>query len=136
MLSYLKFHHIGIATSSIEKTSQFYLQLGYVMSEPVADEIQDVRISFLSKKSMPTIELLEPVDEKSPVVNILTKMGGASPYHCCYVVSDLAKAIKELRKLRFIQLSKIVPAIAIDNNKVCFLYNKDVGLIELVEIPE
>jgi methylmalonyl-CoA/ethylmalonyl-CoA epimerase len=38
-----------------------------------------------------------------------------------------------LRKQRFIQLFNPVPAIALNNRKICYLFNKDVGLIELVE---
>lgn len=85
---------------------------------------------------MPTIELLEPVDDKSPVVRILSGSGGGTtPYHCCYSVKDIDSAIIDLKGKKFIPLSKPVPAIAIDNHRVCFLYNKYVGLIELVDSP-
>lgn len=135
MLEDFKFHHIGIATASIDKTAEFYLNAGYTMTAPVVDTIQDIRIAFLRKEGMPTVELLEPVDEKSPVNTILKKNGGAAaPYHCCYVVEDIKKAISELKSQRFIQLSKPIPAVAIDSHYVCFLYNKVVGLIELVEM--
>lgn len=134
MLDYFKFHHIGIATANIDKTAEFYVEAGYTMTTPIVDTIQDIRISFLRKNGMPTVELLEPVDEKSPVNTILMKNGGgASPYHCCYMVPDISKAISDLKHKKFIQLSKPVPAVAIDNHNVCFLYNKVVGLIELVE---
>lgn len=133
MLSSFKFHHIGVATARLEKTAKFYTEAGYRMTEPVVDPIQNIRISFLTKDGMPTIELLEPVDEKSPVVSILSKMGGTTPYHCCYIVDDMDVATRELKAKRFIQLSKPAPAVAIQNHHVCFLYHKDVGLIELVE---
>jgi methylmalonyl-CoA/ethylmalonyl-CoA epimerase len=135
MLKDFKFHHIGIATASIARTSKYYVEVGYTMTDPVVDTIQDIRISFLRKDGMPAVELLEPVDEKSPVNTILKQMGGTAPYHCCYVVQDINKAINDLKHQKFIQLSKPQPAVAIDNHPVCFLYNKDVGLIELVEIP-
>lgn len=76
MLDYFTFHHIGIATASIDKTAAFYLNAGYTMTTPIVDAIQDIRISFLQKDGMPTVELLEPVDEKSPVNTILKKNGG------------------------------------------------------------
>lgn len=132
MLPYFKFHHVGIATPSIEKTSRYYLDAGYACTEPVVDPIQDIRISFLTKAGMPTFELLEPVDEHSPVVKFLAdSKGGATPYHICYEVPDIDVAIKDLRRLRFIPLSRPVPAVAMGGHRVCFLYNKDVGLIEL-----
>lgn len=133
MLLDFKFHHIGIATYSIEFTSKYYIEAGYSKSETIFDSIQNVNICFLSKSGMPMVELLEPVDDKSPV-NKTLKTAGVSPYHCCYIVSDLDKALLELRKKKFFMLSKPVEAIAINNNRICFLYNKEVGLIELVEI--
>lgn len=66
-------------------------------------------------------------------MKILDKVG-VSPYHTCYQVSDIDDAIRKLKKMRFMPLSKPVIACALDDNKICFLYNKDVGLIELVEI--
>lgn len=133
MLPEFKFHHIGIATNSIELTSEYYMEAGYSKSETTFDSIQNVNICFLSKPGMPMVELLEPVNDKSPV-NKTIKTTGVSPYHCCYIVSDLDKALFDLRKKKFFMLSKPVKAIAINNNRICFLYNKEVGLIELVEI--
>lgn len=83
---------------------------------------------------MPTIELLAPVDEKSPVNNTLDKVGVA-PYHCCYVVENLEEATAKLRKQKFIMVSKPAMAVAFCGSRVCFLFNKNVGLIELVESP-
>lgn len=132
MLEELKFQHIGIAVNKIENTSSYYLQAGYSMTEPVIDPIQNIRISFLSKQGMPTIELLEPIDDKSPVCNILSK-SGVTPYHLCYTTENLDDSILKLRRKRFVTLSHPVSAIAFQGKKICFLFNKDVGLIELVE---
>lgn len=132
MLSYFKFHHIGVATKSIEQTAAIYTNAGYTITEPVVDTIQDIRICFLSKDGMPTVELLEPVDEKSPVNDILKK-NGTTPYHCCYAVENIDQAIKDLKAQHYVPVSKSVPAVAFGNERVCFLYHKYVGLIELVE---
>lgn len=132
MISGLIFDHIGYATPSIEKTAQYYLNAGYVMSDIVYDPVQNVNISFLSKSEMPLIELLEPVDSYSPIVKTIEK-SGVTPYHVCYRVFDIEDSIKQLKVLKFIPLSKPVKAIAFDNRMICFLFNKDVGLIELLE---
>lgn len=128
----LRFHHIGIACHDIEATKPFYVALGYMASETVEDPIQNIFICFLDKLGMPKLELLAPVDEQSPVNRTLAA-SGVTPYHVCYEVEDLDATIKELKGQRFIRVSKPVPACAINNRRVCFLYNKDVGLIELVE---
>ncbi len=132
MLADFTFHHIGVASPSIEKTSKLYIDAGYSMSEVVYDPIQNVRIAFLEKENMPVIELLEPVDDSSPVSKTINK-SGVTPYHCCYEVNDITDAVNRLKKMKYIPLSLPVEAIALSNKKICFLYNKDVGLIELLE---
>ena len=83
---------------------------------------------------MPTVELLAPQDEHSPVNRILEK-NGVIPYHTCYIVDNVEDAVKELRKMKYVMVSKPEEAVAINNCRVCFLFNKNIGLIELVEAP-
>ena len=85
MLSNFKFHHIGVAAKDIDSTATVYEQGGYHRSASIFDPIQNVNICWLTKEGMPTVELLAPVDEKSPVNKTLEKVG-VSPYHCCYVI--------------------------------------------------
>lgn len=132
MLASFKFHHIGYAVHSIEETSLIYKGSGYVATEKIFDPIQNVTICFLRKEGQPTVELLEPVDETSPVVKNLEK-NGVSPYHCCYEVPDIDEAIKQLRRMRYIVVSKPAEAVALEGRRVAFLYNRAVGLIELLE---
>lgn len=134
MLDTFRFHHIGIAVRDIDATAVLYVNGGYNRSESFEDKIQNVYICWLTKKGMPTIELLSPVDDKSPVNSTLDKMG-VTPYHTCYEVDNMESSIKELRKLKYVLVSKPVEAVAIHGAKVCFLFNKNVGLIELVEAP-
>ena len=132
MLPYFTFHHIGVATRDIDKTAKHYLDAGFEMSEIVIDPIQKVKISFITKEQMPRIELLEPAAEDSPVSQILEK-SGTGPYHICYEVDNIEEAIKDLKKKRFLPLFKPVKAVALDNRLICFLYNTEVGLIEILE---
>lgn len=97
----------------------------------IEDPQQNVHIAFLYHPSMPTIELLAPIDETSPVVETLRK-NGTAPYHICYSVENLDESIKNLRKEKFILVSKPKGAPAIGACRVAFLYNQDMGLIELV----
>lgn len=132
MLATWKFHHIGIAVFNIDASAAEYVAAGYTKSDTIYDSIQNVYICFLNKEGMPQVELLAPKDETSPVNKTLEKMG-VTPYHCCYEVEDLQTAIMELRKQRYIVVSKPAEAVAIGNHKVCFLFNKNIGLIEIVE---
>ena len=132
LMEELRFHHIGIACHDIEVTKGFYVAQGYVASETVDDARQHVRICFLTKSGMPQLELVAPLDGVSPVLRTL-ETSGVAPYHICYEVDDIAAAIKELKALHFVLVSRPVAACAIDDRRVCFLYSKDAGLIELVE---
>lgn len=132
MLPYFQFHHIGVACNDIEKTAGMYVDAGYSRTEAIIDPLQNVNVCVLTKEGMPKIELLAPVDEKSPICKILQKSSGATPYHVCYTVLDMEKAIADLRKLRFIPTSKPKMSNVFDA-LVCFLFHKDIGLIEIIQ---
>lgn len=134
MLVSFKFHHIGFAVKDIDATASIYEQGGYKRSASIFDLAQDVTICWLTKEGMPIVELLASVDELSPVNKTLEKVG-VSPYHCCYVVDNIEEAVSELKKQRYIMVSKPVEAVAFCGSRVCFLYNKNMGLVELVEAP-
>jgi len=129
----MKFHHIGIAVKDIHCALETYKSLGYnqTHSDIIFDSIQDVKLAFLEKENSPLIELVSPDSNKSPIAGILSKMG-SSPYHTCYEVEDIKKSISFLRKNEFIAIGRIVPAIAFQNRSICFLYNINIGIIELL----
>ena len=134
MLDGMIFHHIGVAVFDIDATALIYERGGYKRSTTVVDALQNVKICWLSKENAPIVELLAPVDEKSPVNKTLEK-NGVMPYHTCYVVDSIDETVAALRKQRYVMVSKPVEAVAFCGSKVCFLFNKNVGLIELVEAP-
>lgn len=132
MLPELIFHHIGVATHSIIKSGKYYLDAGYEVTDIIHDPLQDVNICFVSKTGYPIIELVEPVSDHSPVAKILNK-AGVGPYHFCYETKDIIDSILKLKTKRFLPISRPVPAIALGNRMICFLYNIDLGLIELLQ---
>ncbi|TSJ43683.1 VOC family protein [Mucilaginibacter corticis] len=132
MLSSFRFHHIGYVTDSIANTSAPYVRAGYQATPVIDDEIQRVKICFLTKDGMPRVELIEPIDEQSSVNKILKK-NGVAPYHVCYEVDDINATVDELVDVQgYIPLFRPVEAIALDNKLICYLYKKEVGFIELV----
>lgn len=132
MLDNFKFHHIGIAVYDIDKTAGQYIDAGFEKTPTIYDPVQNVNICFLNKEGHPQIELLAPVDDNSPVTQTLQK-SGVTPYHFCYTVEDIDEAVASLRKKRFLPVIRPVEALALENHRICFLYNKDMGLIELIE---
>lgn len=110
-----------------------YLAAGWSMFEPMVDPIQNAKIAFLNKEGILQIEFVAPVDEKSPLVKTLEKSVN-SPYHVCYEVDDIEQALKDLRKLKYIKLFNPVPVVGIADKKICYLFNAQVGLIQIVQV--
>lgn len=126
----LKLDHVGIVTDDIVKTAATYEKLGYKKGDTVVDDIQKVKICFLTNDTS-KIELVEPASEKSSV-NKLLKKNGVSPYHLCYEVDDIEKTFDELVEEGFIPLFRPVEATAFNNRLICYIYHKTTGYIELV----
>ena len=98
------------------------------------DPLQRVKVCFLEKQGAPRLELLEPVGEDSPVARTLAA-SGVTPYHMCYEVKNLNTAIAHLRtSRRFLLVNGPVPACALDDRHVAFMFQKNIGLIELLEV--
>lgn len=134
MLPEFKFHHLGVAVNDIESTASVYEQGGYHRSASIFDPVQNVNICWLNRDGYPTVELLAPVDETSPVCKTLEK-NGVTPYHTCWIVPNIEEAALKLRKQRYVMVSKPAEAVAFKGSRVAFFFNKNVGLIELVEEP-
>jgi methylmalonyl-CoA/ethylmalonyl-CoA epimerase len=126
------FHHIGIATRNIEKSSKIYSKLGYTVSEIKVEPTQNVRIAFLFKTGDPMIELVEPLTDDSPISRIV-KQSGTTPYHTCYEVDDIEKSSEELEELNFRLLFEPLKSEAMDEGLFCYLYSPEIGLIELYQ---
>ena len=135
MLKNARFHHIGFAVKDIEKVKPEYEAGGYTISDTVIEPVQKVYVAYARRKGFPTVELLQPLNETSPVVKILEK-NGTTPYHVCYAVDDIVEAMDELRKRKFLPLAKPVPGHGLDDALMVFMFKKDVGLVQLAQIPE
>ena len=117
-----KFHHIGLSVKSINAL--------FSDAKPVIDPIQKVKVAFINLQGT-TIELLEPLDEKSPIYNNLKNNNKLC--HICFEVSNLDNAIENGKKEKFHVIQKPVPAVALGNRKVCFLFHSDYHIIELLQ---
>ena len=127
----MKVHHIGYAVKNMSQAKEKFLQLGYQEEQAaMCDEIRNVEILFLKNGEL-RVELIAPLEGKTPVDTILKK-NGSIPYHICYVTEDLDKELNCLeREWRVVE--QPMPAPALFHKRVAFLYNKEVGLIELLE---
>jgi methylmalonyl-CoA/ethylmalonyl-CoA epimerase len=131
----MKIHHIGYVVKDIKKSLKLFKVLGYqIEKEIVRDEIRNVEILFLKNGDL-RVEVISPINLNSPILNYLNKVG-STPYHLCYETTDIEKTIRELRNNKFIIVESASEAIAINYQKVAFLYNSHYGLVEILEINQ
>ena len=123
----MEFHHIGIATDSIEKSISKLKKYFKIIeiSETVYDPNQDANLCMVTINGGIKIELING----KVVENILKKRQYL--YHTCYTVEDIEKTIKELEEDGAFLVSEPKEAILFNNKKVAFLM-WDLGLIELI----
>lgn len=127
----IKFDHIGYAVKDIIETAAMYKESGYSLSDVFEERVQNAKIAFLTREGFPTIELVAPLEGKSPVDSFLDKIG-VMPYHMCYEVDDIDSAVEDLYEEGFVPLFMPVESVAMNNRKICYLFNSKTGYIEIV----
>lgn len=120
----MNFHHIGIATKSLEKSLKFVQKNFEVInfSEEIYDEKQNATLQMIETKDV-NIELVS-----GNVVKKLIK-AKTSYYHICYEVEDIYEAIENFQGAILVSSPK--EAILFDNRLVAFLMTP-LGLVELL----
>ena len=129
----MRIDHLSIAVKSIETSVIMYkISLGWKeITKLIYDPVQKVNLLFMIDNHGNKFELLEPVDNDSPISKILERHIGL--YHICYKVQDINLKIKELSKTGFYLISGPVEAVAFDKRLIAFLINSDNLIIELLE---
>lgn len=129
-------HHLGVAVADINNSISKYKGFGWIWDgKLINDDARSVSIAFLKRNDSPSmLELISPMTNKSPVSHLLESMKNvATPYHMCYVVSDIQRIIEVLKMRGFVITDRVKPAKAFNNRRVAFLLSREVGLIELLE---
>jgi methylmalonyl-CoA/ethylmalonyl-CoA epimerase len=128
-----KIEHIGMAVKDLEKTVKFYedvLGLEKIRIEKVED--QGVKIAFL-KIGESKVELLEPLNEDSPIAKYIDKRNQGI-HHMAILVDDIEDKIEDMKEkgTRFIGDK---PTRGADGMKIIFAHPKstDGVLLELCE---
>ncbi|MCQ9201517.1 MAG: VOC family protein [Prochlorococcus marinus XMU1425] len=135
MIDYLYIDHIAYIFNEIEDGYKFFANSpGFrVIRGPGVNPTQGVKFLFITVDDISKIEILAPLDNKSPISSRLNNVG-PSLYHICYAVNDLNKSINQLtKKFDWVLISAPKKDPAFDGRKVAFLKNSSYGIIELVE---
>lgn len=123
--------HVGVAVPDVEAAMQFYRD---VLDVPTrgpekADGARIVHLQFEGTE----VELLEPLDDDSPIAKFLARRGPGI-HHICYRVADLDAALIACRGHGY-QLVDDLPRTGAGGHRVAFLHPRSTHgiLIELTE---
>ena len=93
----MKLHHIGIVVENIQKSlGELTKYLDFESTTmPSLVGSQKVNICFLKTNNV-FLELIEPVEENSPISNFIKKGGGF--HHLCFEVDDIHLELEKMKK--------------------------------------
>ncbi len=131
-----RLNHIAIAVPNIKKASDMWQKaLGANVSKPQTLPEHGVKVVFIESPNT-KVELLEPLNDNSPISKFLMKNPNGGMHHICYEVGDLKSASKKLNNVGATILGDGNPKIGAHGNPVIFLKPSDFSgtLIELEEI--
>jgi methylmalonyl-CoA/ethylmalonyl-CoA epimerase len=123
--------HIGIAVKNIDEAARIYRLLGLTIESIEVVENQYVKTAHIKTNST-YIELLEPINESSPVYKFIQKKGEGL-HHIAFHVEDVYKSIEILKKEGFTFTTE-EPIKGAHNRLAIFIHPKNTNstLIELL----
>ncbi|MCK0189705.1 methylmalonyl-CoA epimerase [Arenibacter sp. F20364] len=128
-----KIEHLGIAVHDLEASNTLFAKILGVPHYKIEEVTSEgVKTSFF-KAGPNKIELLQALDDNSPVAKFLAKRG-EGVHHVAFAVDDIVAEMERLTQEGFTVLNKI-PKRGADNKLVAFLHPKGTNgvLIELCQ---
>ena len=131
-------YHIAIAVKNLDSAEKIFKDtIGLKITHKEEIPEQGVRATMLQPPSGigTAVELLEALDDNSPIAKFLNKKGEGI-HHICFYVDDLEAKLNELKK-RGIKLIDEEPRIGAYETKVAFIHPSSMNgvLVELAEKP-
>ena len=130
-----KINHIAIAVPDIKEAALKWQQaLNMKKSEIIILEEHGVKVVFLEFSNL-KIELLEPLDNKSPISKFLEKNPKGGMHHICFEVEKITETINSLKNKNINILGDGNPRIGAHDKPVVFIHPNDLSgtLVELEE---
>lgn len=126
----IKIEHIGIVVEDIEKSINIFVNLGFQkLNDICIDQIQNNKLQILQDANGNKIELIQPLNEKSTVIN--AKVG----IHHIAIINQGGIPREKIQDNKIGKIfSKKIMAPLFDNRTVEFAYipNNNI-IIELIE---
>ena len=125
-------HHVGVVVESVEEAFKSYQRLGFkVDGNLMSDEVKKVKIGMVSLDGY-SLELLEPLDESSPIAHFLRRGGG--PNHLCYEVEKFDEFFEYIKSNEDGFIIKEPEKSVFEGKRVFFWGTKQKEIIEFKEI--
>lgn len=131
-----RLNHIALVVPNLSAAITTYQEtLKAEVSPPFVEEEHGVRGAFIALENT-KIELLDPLDERSPLCGFLKRTPGGGIHHICYEVSDILAARDHLLSQGARVLGDGTPKKGAHGKPVLFLHPQDFfgTLIELEEV--
>jgi len=130
-------NHVGVAVPSIAEAAETYRTLygATDITTPFDMPEQGVKVCFVNLPNS-QIELIEPLDETSPIHNFLQNNPKGGQHHVCFEVDDIHVAVEEMGKRGAAVLNP--PRIGAHGTPIIFVHPKNSNgvLVELMESPK
>lgn len=125
--------HVGVAVKNLDEAIRLYRDvLGFRLDGVHTLAERKIRVAFFSSGGETQIELLEPLDDDSPVAKFLESRGEGL-HHVAVRVDDIEAALEEF-KGKGVALIDEKPRIGAEGKKVAFVHPRSTKgtLLELV----
>ena len=129
-------NHIAIAVPDIRAAmAQWQARTGAEISDIQTLPEHGVHVAFIRAENG-KVELLEPIDDSSPIAKFLEKNPDGGMHHICFDVADLIASRDRLIAEGGRVLGGIEPRIGAHGKPVIFIHPKDLTgtLIELQQV--
>ena len=138
-----RLNHIGVATPSIADSVAYYRDtMGATrIGEPFDLPEQGVKVCFVDTPGHDgtegtQIELIEPLNEESPIHNFIEKNPKGGQHHVCFEVADIHEAVEVMKSRGATVLGE--PRIGAHGTPIVFVHPRNTNgvLVELMETPK
>ncbi|MEM7663429.1 MAG: methylmalonyl-CoA epimerase [Pseudomonadota bacterium] len=130
-------NHVGVAVPSINEAIDTYKTLygATDITEPFDMPAQGVKVCFVNLPNS-QIELIEPLNEESPIWNFIQKNPKGGQHHVCFEVPDINDAVTAMKDRGATVLGE--PRIGAHGTPIVFVHPKNSNgvLVELMETPK
>ena len=131
-----KVNHIAIAVPNIKEAALKWQQaLDIKKSDIIVLKEHGVKVVFIEFSNL-KIELLEPLNNESPISKFLEKNPKGGMHHICFEVDKISDTINTLKDKKITILGDGKPKIGAHERPVVFIHPNDLSgtLVELEEI--